>query len=310
MPDDVNLLHDIIHSILWTATLLNQQLEFKRRDDPGHVNYWLNAKCADYDEIIQNRHSGFGVVEQPINHNSHLCVSFAIPSVQYYYSPQTTSITHHNPSAGSWNHACSTENTAISQSGGKIQCHHRVYVPSTHNQWIIVHSHSPVPSLGLHSAAATGNVGLVEYALCHGQPINSVLDGVLPLHAACAGGNVQVVKVLIDHGADVNAPRSVALFFYLLIGLIYHLMKSATKVLQWQGSRFLSTYCGHFRFHSPSFRCREWQLRCHYTFTFAWRACGSGGQARSHTWDACSPEWMDWMCQNLERLDIEKGPRP
>ncbi|GLB37839.1 putative proteasome regulatory particle assembly [Lyophyllum shimeji] len=63
------------------------------------------------------------------------------------------------------------------------------------------------PSLGLHSAAANGNVGLVEYALDHGQPINSVLDGVLPLHAACAGGNVQVVKLLIDHGADVNAPR-------------------------------------------------------------------------------------------------------
>ncbi|KAG5646227.1 hypothetical protein DXG03_004054 [Asterophora parasitica] len=63
------------------------------------------------------------------------------------------------------------------------------------------------PSLGLHSAAATGNVGLVGYALDHGQPINSVLDGVLPLHAACAGGNVQVVKLLIDHGADVNAPR-------------------------------------------------------------------------------------------------------
>ncbi|KAG5639469.1 hypothetical protein H0H81_001591 [Sphagnurus paluster] len=63
------------------------------------------------------------------------------------------------------------------------------------------------PSLGLHSAASTGNVGLVEYALDHGQPINSVLDGVLPLHAACAGGNVQVVKLLIDHGADVNAPR-------------------------------------------------------------------------------------------------------
>jgi ankyrin repeat protein len=60
----------------------------------------------------------------------------------------------------------------------------------------------------LHSAAATGNVGLAEYALDHGQPINSVLDGVLPLHAACAGGNVQVVKLLVDRGADVNAPRS------------------------------------------------------------------------------------------------------
>ncbi|KAK0461137.1 uncharacterized protein EV420DRAFT_1266976 [Desarmillaria tabescens] len=59
----------------------------------------------------------------------------------------------------------------------------------------------------LHSAAATGNMGLVEYALARGQPINSVLDGVLPLHAACAGGNEQVVKLLIEHGADVNAPR-------------------------------------------------------------------------------------------------------
>ncbi|KAF9564793.1 hypothetical protein CPC08DRAFT_741302 [Agrocybe pediades] len=63
------------------------------------------------------------------------------------------------------------------------------------------------PSLGLHAAAATGNVGLVKFALNNGQPVNSVLDGVLPLHAACAGGNLQVVKLLIDHGADVNAPR-------------------------------------------------------------------------------------------------------
>ncbi|KAF7375912.1 hypothetical protein MSAN_00005600 [Mycena sanguinolenta] len=63
------------------------------------------------------------------------------------------------------------------------------------------------PSLGLHSAAATGNVGLVEYALTRGQPINSVLDGVLPLHAAAAGGNESVVKLLIERGADVNAPR-------------------------------------------------------------------------------------------------------
>lgn len=76
---------------------------------------------------------------------------------------------------------------------------------------------SVVPSLGLHSAAATGNVGLVEYALDHGQPINSVLDGVLPLHAACAGGNVQVVKLLIDNGADVNAPRLASFLFLHLL---------------------------------------------------------------------------------------------
>ena len=69
-----------------------------------------------------------------------------------------------------------------------------------------------VPKLGLHEAAASGNLGLVEYALEHGQPINSVLDGVLPLHAACAGGHVQVVKVLIEHGADVNAPRYAVIY--------------------------------------------------------------------------------------------------
>ncbi|EPT04966.1 hypothetical protein FOMPIDRAFT_1081512, partial [Fomitopsis schrenkii] len=64
-----------------------------------------------------------------------------------------------------------------------------------------------VPHLGLHSAASTGNLGLVKYALDHGQPINSVLDGVLPLHAACSGGNEHVVRLLIEKGADVNAPR-------------------------------------------------------------------------------------------------------
>jgi hypothetical protein len=64
-----------------------------------------------------------------------------------------------------------------------------------------------VPNLELHSAAACGNIGLVHYALTHGQPVNSVLHGVLPLHAACSGGNVDVVKMLIERGANVNAPR-------------------------------------------------------------------------------------------------------
>ena len=68
------------------------------------------------------------------------------------------------------------------------------------------HDHA-VPNLELHSAAASGNVGLVHYALTHGQPVNSVLHGVLPLHAACSGGNVSVVRMLIERGADVNAPR-------------------------------------------------------------------------------------------------------
>lgn len=91
--------------------------------------------------------------------------------------------------------------------------------------------------LQLHSAAANGNVGmfipagkavliealgrwadgvfrcncitgLVKYALMQGQPVNSVLNGVLPIHVAAAAGNEHVVQMLIDAGADVNAARS------------------------------------------------------------------------------------------------------
>ncbi|KIM76535.1 hypothetical protein PILCRDRAFT_28986, partial [Piloderma croceum F 1598] len=46
-----------------------------------------------------------------------------------------------------------------------------------------------------------------KYALSHGQPINSVLDGVSPLHSASSGGSDLVVKLLIEEGADVNASR-------------------------------------------------------------------------------------------------------
>jgi hypothetical protein len=64
-----------------------------------------------------------------------------------------------------------------------------------------------VPNFDLHRACAAGNLGLVQYAITQGQPVNSVLAGVLPLHAAASGGNEQVVKTLILAGADVNAPR-------------------------------------------------------------------------------------------------------
>ncbi|KAL7337369.1 ankyrin repeat-containing domain protein, partial [Rhodotorula toruloides] len=63
------------------------------------------------------------------------------------------------------------------------------------------------PNLGLHGAAANGNTGLVQYALSHGQPVNSILSGVLPLHAAASSGNETVVRMLIEAGADVNSPR-------------------------------------------------------------------------------------------------------
>lgn len=63
------------------------------------------------------------------------------------------------------------------------------------------------PNLGLHTAAASGNLGLAKYALDHGQPVNSAFDGVLPLHAASFGGSDLVVTLLIEYGADVNASR-------------------------------------------------------------------------------------------------------
>lgn len=44
----------------------------------------------------------------------------------------------------------------------------------------------------------------------HGQPVNSVLNGVLPIHIAASSGNDLVVQMLIDAGADVNAARLVS----------------------------------------------------------------------------------------------------
>jgi hypothetical protein len=71
------------------------------------------------------------------------------------------------------------------------------------------HLVSLVPNYGLHAAAASGNLGLVKYALEHGQPVNSALDGLLPLLADCHGGSDLVVRLLIEHGADLNAQRYV-----------------------------------------------------------------------------------------------------
>ncbi|KAG9326055.1 hypothetical protein KVV02_000766 [Mortierella alpina] len=68
----------------------------------------------------------------------------------------------------------------------------------------------PVPfqNLGLHSGSASGNLGLVKFALDNGQPIDSVLNGVYAIHAACcSNANVAVVLFLIERGADVNARR-------------------------------------------------------------------------------------------------------
>jgi hypothetical protein len=88
-----------------------------------------------------------------------------------------------------------------------------------------------VPHLGLHFAAATGNVGLVKYAISHGQPVNSVLDGVLPLHAACSGGNDLVVRLLIENGADVNAPRYYSFIFSLFAFILIHSLSGFPAVI-------------------------------------------------------------------------------
>ncbi|KDN52971.1 hypothetical protein K437DRAFT_133891 [Tilletiaria anomala UBC 951] len=62
-------------------------------------------------------------------------------------------------------------------------------------------------SLGMHSAAATGNVGLIKFAFDHGQSVASVLNGIVPLHAASSGGSEAAVRLLLAYGADPNAPR-------------------------------------------------------------------------------------------------------
>lgn len=45
---------------------------------------------------------------------------------------------------------------------------------------------------------------IVQFALSHRKPINSVLDGILSLHAASSGGSDFVVKLLIEQGAEAS----------------------------------------------------------------------------------------------------------
>jgi hypothetical protein len=51
-------------------------------------------------------------------------------------------------------------------------------------------------------------LGLVKFALDHGAPIDSVVNGFMPLQMACiSDNNIAVVQYLIDRGADVNLQR-------------------------------------------------------------------------------------------------------
>jgi hypothetical protein len=62
--------------------------------------------------------------------------------------------------------------------------------------------HFPVPRLDLRSATAIGNIGLVKYAFSDEQPINLVLDTVLPI---CTGSFVETILWIGEQGVEVNA---------------------------------------------------------------------------------------------------------
>ena len=78
-------------------------------------------------------------------------------------------------------------------------------------------------NLGLHSACScknwniyfilhflpsiAGNLGLVKFALDHGQSINSVFNGMQPIHVAAGAGHVYIVEYLLSRRADINARR-------------------------------------------------------------------------------------------------------
>lgn len=48
-------------------------------------------------------------------------------------------------------------------------------------------------------------IGLIKFALDHGVPIDSTVNGFVPLQLACiSDNNVAAVQYLIDRGADVN----------------------------------------------------------------------------------------------------------
>ena len=65
-----------------------------------------------------------------------------------------------------------------------------------------------IPQNYSYAQSFTPHAALVHYALGQGQPVNSVLEGLLPLHlhAADSNGSEPVVSRLLDAGGDVDAP--------------------------------------------------------------------------------------------------------
>ena len=63
--------------------------------------------------------------------------------------------------------------------------------------FLLPHTLALITHLGLRSTAANSNTWLINYTFSHGQPVDSILDSVLPLYAALSGGNDLVMKLVI-----------------------------------------------------------------------------------------------------------------
>ncbi|GJJ10533.1 hypothetical protein Clacol_004760 [Clathrus columnatus] len=99
--------------------------------------------------------------------------------------------------------------------------------------------------LGLHQAALSGNVGLVEYALSEGQPVDAVWDGISALHAAAAGGSEHVARLLIENGADVNLGSIVLTFLLKAASPDSSIPPERSEALLNPGSTPLHYACAH-----------------------------------------------------------------
>jgi len=61
--------------------------------------------------------------------------------------------------------------------------------------------------LHMHSAVISGNIGMIRFALDHGQSIHSAVNGLQAIHVAAGFGQLAIIKYLVSRGANVNCRR-------------------------------------------------------------------------------------------------------